>query len=885
MLNDSATDGQELIDILEASPIGAVILDRSDRVLFWNTPLLDILGGLQGDEFAMAAASAFFAEPRDFEAAKQKVNETGSASGIETRLARADGLESWASISLRTITFEGQPATLVWYFDITQNQLRQTALELSQETLLEVLDASPFGVALTDGPGRVAYWNMALMQVLGAADSADPSAAIREAISQATDTIVQMGEGHPFQLEDGRWVTAWRRQVLFEGRPAGLVWLHDVTDLRAARDEAERATRTKSAFLATMSHEIRTPMNGVRTMAELLSDTALSKDQAQMVTIIKDSADALVTVINDVLDISKIEAGKLEITAQPFQVQRVVDGVIQLLRPKAEEKGLLLQLQVIMPGQRWVLGDDMRLRQILLNLIGNGIKFTERGTVSLKVTGTGNRVRFDITDSGIGIPPETMQNLFRPFAQADASTARKFGGTGLGLSICKGLMDLMGGAIGVDSEEGRGSTFWIMLPLPETEAPAGVQATDTRAAGSDRWRAPNRDLATASGAIVLCAEDNPTNREVLGRVLDRLGIVYDMAVDGADALRQLDRSRHGLLLTDGHMPGIDGWELTSRIRATERADGLPRLPVVALTADAIRGVEEKCMAFGMDGYLTKPLVVKQVEDVLLKNLPALQLLRTPLDSRADGAGAVFAVESHVLDLAVLTDMVGDDAETITDLLQSFLESATGLLSDAIEAAGSQDMAQVRAVVHSLKGAARSVGARKLAETAASVEQAAAENRPDEVRRWMPALRPLFDEVGTAIERRRAELELRQIRMEIGEMADQGSDVRAGSELEAVVNITEAAADRILQAAETILTRVELVETPGEAEAVRNAVMAIFEACSFQDLTSQRVRKAVARLSDIEDRLEAFVRGDKSDVAAPARRKGTIDQDDVDAMFG
>ncbi|MFM2044169.1 MAG: hypothetical protein RLY86_2745 [Pseudomonadota bacterium] len=883
MQEDGTSFGNDLIELLEASPIGAVILDSADRVLFWNSPLLDILGGLQGDAFNMAAASAFFLLPRDFEAAKEAMHHNGGLTGVKTRLLRADGMEAWASVSLRPIRFEGQPATLLWYFDITDQQLKQAALELSQETLLEVLDASPFGVALVESNGLVGYWNAALIDVVGAADSADPSEAIRSAVAAAQEAVRQLGEGVPHQLDDGRWVTAWRRVVRFEGRPATLLWLNNVTALRHAQDEAERATRSKSTFLATMSHEIRTPMNGVRTMAELLLDTALTPDQAKMVGTIADSSDALIAIINDILDFSKIEAGKLELSPRAFRLEALLDGVAQLLRPKTEEKGLNLTVALDQDGARWVLGDDMRLRQVLLNLVGNAIKFTERGTVRIECRGRGDRVTFTVADTGIGIPADKLRRLFVPFNQADASTARRFGGTGLGLSICKGLIDLMHGTITAESEPGWGTRFTVTITLPPTDAPltdGGERMRKTAA----RWAAPPRDQVAQHRGVILCAEDNPTNRDVLSRVLDRLGFVADFTQDGAEALERLDRGCHGLLLTDGHMPGVDGWELCRRIRAQEAADGLPRLPVIALTADAVRGVEEQCRQAGMDGYLTKPLVIDRVEEELLTHLPILATLRQVDGAKAESQRAVFGVGSDVLDIEMLSELVGDDAETLDSLLQSFLSSADGLTEETLTHLGAEDATALRASAHSLKGAAGYVGAKRLAEAAGAVETAAAQGRLEEARRWAPALRPLLEEVQTAIEKMRVEDQLRRIRAEIGELAEQGEGLKGGLELEAVVGITESAADRILAAAETILARVDMIGTPAEAEAIQTAVMAIFEACSFQDLTSQRVRKAIARLSAIEERLEAVVRGTTDD---PNRRSddGMVDQAEVDALFG
>jgi PAS domain S-box-containing protein len=877
---------QDLVDVLEKAPIGTVILDLKGQVLFWNHALLDILGGLQGDDFGMAAANAFFADYRNFERARQILAETGELKNYETPICRADEEETWAAVTMRPITFESQPATLVWYYDITQSRKREKALELSQETLLQVLDAAPLGAALSDGPGRVSYWNSALMDILGS--DGGTSEQVRTSILLANQAIDSQGQGRPFELQIGeseaKWVTAWRNQVEFEGRPSVLIWLHDVTDLRRAEMEAEQATQAKSSFLATMSHEIRTPMNGVRTIAELMADTSLDPDQAKMVATIKDSADALLTVINSILDFSKLEAGRLEIDQQPFHLARMVDGVVTLLRPKAEEKGLRLALIAEAHLDTWRFGDQMRLRQILLNLIGNALKFTETGSVTLRLTEENSRIRFDVMDTGMGIDAEHLNQLFTPFQQAEASTARRFGGTGLGLSICKALVELMDGEIGVLSTPGRGSTFWFALPLPVTSPQVSAELVSHPAHRPMRWQTPDRALAVAHRAVVLCAEDNPTNRDVLARVLDRLGIVFEIVENGRQALEQLDRDRHGFLLTDGHMPGVDGWELTLRLRQEEKDKDLPRLPIVALTADAVRGVEERCRETGMDGYLTKPLNIQQVEAILIENLPVLAQLRQPLDVRAETLDAVFAVESDVLELSSLTELVGTDFATLDPMLTGFLDSAETLLTQVLAAQSGGDAQALTQSAHSMKGAALYVGARKLADAALIVEQAALAGNAEEGRRWVPALRPLLDEVAGAIEKLRVEEKLRQIRREIGELSVDSRGNGAGLDLETVVGITETAADRILAAAETILERIESVQSTVEIQTVKTAVMAIFEACSFQDLTSQRVRKVISRLSEIEDRLDAVVRG-HADIGSVAGLGAPLaTQDDIDRLF-
>lgn len=499
-------------------------------------------------------------------------------------------------------------------------------------------------------------------------------------------------------------------------------------ELKVAVHEAEQANSAKSRFLANVSHELRSPLNGILGLNAMLIESGLSSAQTRLAQLLQQSAEGMLAIVNDLLDLSKTEAGHFEVDERPFALPALVSEVAQLHLPRASAKDLVLSSTLADDLPTWVKGDPLRLRQVLTNLIGNAVKFSAHGHVRVKVercdapAGRAG-VRFSVSDNGPGIEPDDQQRIFEPFVQGDSSNTRAHGGTGLGLSICREIVTRMGGEIGLESAPGRGSTFWFTLAFePSEPMPASAES----ATPSD---------VNLAGLRVLVAEDSDTNAVVTRDRLEKFGCVAETASDGAEAVAACEQREFDVVLMDCHMPTMDGYEATTRLREREAATGARRVWIIALTANAMAGERENCLRVGMDDYLSKPFRPAELRAILEHAVRAQHAPKAPAPAHPQTLEATLDAEV----IATIRECDSPDGANFRLVVASFSREADAALHALETARAASDLAALRQAAHKLGGTSGSIGATRLRRLCAEVEVHARSGRLDEAAAPLPSL--------------------------------------------------------------------------------------------------------------------------------------------------
>jgi PAS domain S-box-containing protein len=722
--------------LLDVMPVPLVMTSlQTGRILFVNEPAAQMVG-LGETEMIGRLASDFYAVPEDRARMVYDLTENGRVQDYETMFRHAQGRSISVIFSAILFDFQGEPGILAAITDISRRKEMEEIVRASEERYRTIIDSTSEGFWMIDGGTRVTLdVNQSLCDMLGYCredlvgeqplDFVDEGN--RAEMLEQVERILAT-EQCDFDIElrssDGRNIPCHFKAArfidpLFHSLQA-FAFITDITPrkeaekaLKEAKDEALAAAKARADFLAVMSHEIRTPMNGVLGMAKLLLDLPLDDRQRNCAETIQHSGQALMVLLNDILDLSKVEAGKLALENIPFDIVQLFDELHKLMAPRAYEKRLQLLKRVDNGLPRYLIGDPSRLRQILLNLLSNALKFTERGAITLAADYLGERdgaahVRLSVADTGIGIDGDVQKLLFRDFAQADASIARRFGGTGLGLAISARLAEAMGGKIEISSQTGQGSLFWIDLLLPVAEALPDVEETTLH----------------VPSLTILVAEDNAINRQVISGILEARGHTVLLVEDGQQAVMAVEMGHFDVVLMDGWMPLLDGIEATKRIRSLADPDKAA-IPIIAMTANVSQSDVQSYLAAGMNDALGKPIELDRLDRALL-NVSKKALHNSDAAALAQGQasssdnepnGNWDRLDTEILDQ--LLEVLGLDKldEGFANLPQHWRDRS----ADIQKAGHDRDWNALARLAHDLKGTSGSFGLAGLSAYAKLIE--------------------------------------------------------------------------------------------------------------------------------------------------------------------
>lgn len=744
-----------------------VMTDVTGKISYWN-PAAERIFGYNREEMLGRPIQTYIASPAFYEMFGQifvewRVTGLRRPEGriVELEVKRKDGKTIAIELSLGSVVLGHVPHAIGIFRDVSERKKAEKELRDSEEKLKAILESIQTGIALIDAEDhRITYVNKAAAELIGSPGSEIVGHVCHEYICPAernrcpvTDLGHEVDKSERILLnKNGMNIPVIKgvvRASLY-GREMLVESFVDITarkqveqELRRAMEAAEAASRAKSQFLANMSHEIRTPMNGVLGMVELLRSSELTSKQSRFADTIQRSGEALLALINDILDFSKIEAGKMELQSVQFSLRKTVAEVVEMLLERAQRKGLRLTGTANVDVPDSLIGDPIRLQQVLINLTSNAVKFTDEGAVSISVfcpeqDSISALLLFEVKDTGIGVPAEAQSTIFDAFSQADGSAKRRYGGSGLGLAIAKQLSEMMGGRIGIKNAEPKGSVFWFTAKL--------VKQPDLALHGETSI--PSKDEAITAdnnrySLRVLLAEDNEVNQEVAKAMLETIGCRVDVVGDGREAVAAVKKKDYDAVFMDCQMPKMDGYEATKLIREWETSVAAGRetanhLTIIALTAHAMKGDRERCVQAGMDDYLSKPYKLKELCEVLRAHAPGELFCRQYTAESAgheDDAGTISVpvepigmsgtISPMAIERSVLDKLRGLQIEGAPDIVASiisiYLANSPVVLDEVLLALENGDQKTLRRASHTLKSSSANVGALRLSEMCRDLE--------------------------------------------------------------------------------------------------------------------------------------------------------------------